>query len=67
MDEIRVTVVKFPDRKNLMLRYIDPITSKQRYRERWSNKTQRSSEVGRQMGGGVAGRAICRTVPYGLG
>jgi integrase len=32
MDEIRVTVVKFPDRTNLMLRYIDPITRKQRHK-----------------------------------
>ncbi len=31
-DEIRVTVVRFPDRNALMLRYIDPITGKQRHR-----------------------------------
>lgn len=29
MDEIKVTVVKFPDRTNRMLRYIDPVTSRQ--------------------------------------
>ena len=29
MDEIRVTVVKFSKRANLMLRYIDPVTKKQ--------------------------------------
>jgi integrase len=29
MDEIKVAVVKYPDRTNLMLRYIDPITGKQ--------------------------------------
>ena len=28
-DEIRVTVCKYPDRKNLVLRYVDPITGKQ--------------------------------------
>src|ERR1700733_5492693 len=29
MKEFKVTVVKYPDRTNLMLRYIDPITGKQ--------------------------------------
>lgn len=29
-DEIKVTVCKYPDRKNLVLRYVDPITGKQR-------------------------------------
>ena len=32
MDEIKVTVVKFPDRTNLMLRYIDPVTSRQKHK-----------------------------------
>ena len=32
MNEIKVTVVKFPDRTNLMLRDIDPVTGKQKHR-----------------------------------
>ena len=32
MDEIKVTVVKFPDRSNLMLRYIDPMTGKPKHK-----------------------------------
>ncbi|MEN6368059.1 MAG: tyrosine-type recombinase/integrase [Thermoguttaceae bacterium] len=32
MDEIKVTVCKYPDRKHLVLRYIDPISGKQKTR-----------------------------------
>ncbi len=32
MSEIKVTVVKLPDRDNLMLRYIDPMTGKQKHK-----------------------------------
>ena len=32
MVEIKVTVVEFSDRTNLMLRYIDPVTQKQKYK-----------------------------------
>ncbi|HEY2883117.1 MAG TPA: hypothetical protein VGJ15_11800, partial [Pirellulales bacterium] len=31
-DEIKVLIVKFPDRTNLMLKYIDPVTGKQKYK-----------------------------------
>lgn len=31
-DEIKVTVVRFPDRKALMLRYVDPLTGKQKHK-----------------------------------
>jgi hypothetical protein len=29
-DEIKVTVCKYPDRENLVLRYIDPVSGKQK-------------------------------------
>lgn len=32
MDEIKVSVVKFPDRTNLVLKFIDPATGRQKYR-----------------------------------
>ena len=30
MDEIKVTVCRYPDRANLVLRYVDPLSGKQR-------------------------------------
>ena len=35
MDEIKVSVIKFPDRKNLMLRYADPIMAKEDCPGKW--------------------------------
>jgi integrase len=32
VDEIKVTVCKYPDRENLVLRYVDPLTGKQKTR-----------------------------------
>ena len=31
MDEIKVTVIKCPDRKNFVLKYVDPVTGQQKY------------------------------------
>jgi len=42
-DEIKVTVVKFPDRDNLMLRYIDPMTGKPKHKT--SGTTNRKDAV----------------------
>jgi hypothetical protein len=38
MDEIRVTVVKFTGRTNLMLRYVDPVTKKQIHKSAETSK-----------------------------
>lgn len=46
-DEIKVTVVRFPDRKALMLRFIDPVTGKQKHR---SAKTTIMREAEREAG-----------------
>jgi hypothetical protein len=45
MDEIKVSVVKFPDRTNLMLRYIDPITGKQSYKSAATAKRSEATEA----------------------
>ena len=47
MDNINVTVVKFPDRENLMLRYIDPVTGKQKHK---SAGTPKRSEANKAAG-----------------
>jgi integrase len=47
MDEIKVTVCKYPDRANLVLRYIDPITGKQKTR---SAGTPREDEAIKEAG-----------------
>ena len=44
MDEISVVVVKYPDRKNLVMRYVDPVTGKQKAR---STKTSSKREAER--------------------
>ena len=42
-DDIKVTVVKFPDRDNLMLRYFDPMTGKPKHKT--SGTTNRKDAV----------------------
>src|SRR4051812_20001152 len=47
MDELKVCVVKFSDRSKLMLKYIDPITRKQRYK---SSGTTSRKDAGKAAG-----------------
>ena len=46
-DEIKVTVCKYPDRENLVLRYADPVTGKQKTK---SARTPDESEATRAAG-----------------
>ena len=66
-EEIRVTVCKYPDRANLVLRYVDPLTGKQQTK---SAGTARRSQSDRRRGG-MAGRdthrPLCPTVPHDVG
>ncbi len=43
-DEIRVTVCKYPDRENLVLRYVNPITGKQKTKT--AGTTDESKAIG---------------------
>lgn len=44
-DEIKVHVVKYPDRKNLVMRYLDPMTGKQVPRSTGTNKKREAEKV----------------------
>ena len=44
-EEIKVYVVEYPDRKNLVMRYRDPVTGKQVQRSTGANKKREAERI----------------------
>ena len=66
-DEIKVHVVKYPDRANLVMRYVDPFTGRASAAVNEDHEAKRSREGGRQVGSGVERRPLQETIPHDLG
>src|SRR5262245_46328860 len=65
MHEVSVTVVRFPDRKNLMLRYIDPVTGKQKHKSaETTNKRDAERAAAKWEAELLAGVVDCRKVTW---
>ncbi len=65
MDEIKVTVVNYPDRPNLMLRHIDPTTGKQKHRSaKTTNKRDAERAAAQWENELLQGIVDCRKVTW---
>ena len=66
-EEIKVHVVKYPDRDNLVMRYVDPFTGRQVQRSTRNHEQARRREGGRQVGSRIARGTLQGTIPHDLG
>ena len=49
VDEIRVSVIKYPDRENLVLRYVDPLSGKTRCKSSGTDKRSEATKIAGQL------------------
>ena len=66
-DEIKVTVIKYPDRANLVLCYIDPVSSKRKTKSAGTSNEKGGMEGSGGMGRGIAGRSLLSAVESDVG
>ena len=66
-EEIRVTVCKYPDRANLVLRYVDPLTGKQQTKTAGTANEAEAIGAAAVSAGRDTHRPLCPTVPHDVG
>ncbi len=65
--EIKVTVIRYPDRANLVLCYIDPVSGKRKTKSAGQSNEKDGMEGRGGMGRGIAGGSALPTVESDLG